>query len=118
MESESKQYWQKKIQVPRPAEIPGSSIIKVGRIATGEKVVSDIKTELYKKIRTSCGESLAVECEGGGFYFSCNEAKAKGLLIRGISDKLTDKSTIEQFNSQPYASAAAAAFLFELIERL
>ena len=90
----------------------------IGRIATGEKVLSDIDTEIFNRIRHDCSESLVVECEGGGFYYSCNQEKAKCLLIRGVSDKLKDKKFAEEFKSQPYAAACASAFLFELIDRL
>ncbi|HKR05314.1 MAG TPA: hypothetical protein VJY62_11835 [Bacteroidia bacterium] len=118
IESEPSQNWQNNIKVKKHKTFKGTPVIKVGRVATGEKVFSEINTALYKKIRKSCSESLIVECEGGGFYHSCNEEKAKGLLIRGVSDELKDKSMAEEYNSQPYAAASAAAFLFEIINML
>jgi nucleoside phosphorylase len=115
--TDGKQIWQEQIIVKRHPTFP-EPIDTIGRIATGEKVLSSITSDLYKQIRERCSASVAVECEGGGFYHACNQKAKPGLLIRGISDKLKDKNFVEEYNSQPYAASCASAFLFELIEQL
>ena len=110
--------WQQKIKVLKHENIINLPIDFKGRIATGEKVLGSITAKIYEQIRHDCSESLAVECEGGGFYHACNLKNSKGLLIRGISDKLKDKGFDEEFNSQSYAASCASSFLFELINRL
>lgn len=116
--SEPSKSWLERVKVDKHESFVKEPEDHIGRIATGEKVLSDINTEIYNRIRKDCSDSIVVECEGGGFYYSCNQEKAKCLLIRGVSDKLKDKGFAEEFNSQPYAAACAAAFLFELIDRL
>ncbi len=116
--TDGKNIWQTKIILKPNKKIKNKPVDRTGRIATGEKVLGSIKTELYNRIKHACSESLAVECEGGGFYLSCNKKNAQGLLIRGISDKLNDKGEWENLNSQPYASSCASSFLFELLNKL
>lgn len=89
----------------------------IGTIASGEKVVGSIDSELYKFLKTNCGHALAVEMEGLGFLEACRPYPLiKSLLIRGISDLIDGKENTDKEGSQPYASKNATEFLFGLID--
>jgi len=88
-----------------------------GTIASGEKVVGSIDSELYKFLKKNCSNALAVEMEGLGFLEACRPYPLiKSLLIRGISDLVDGKENADKEGSQPYASKNATEFLFGLID--
>jgi len=90
-----------------------------GTIASGDKVLASINSELSNYLRINCSHALAVETEGLGFLEACRPySLIKSLLIRGISDLVEGKSDSDQEGSQTYASNNAAEFLFGFIDFL
>ena len=90
-----------------------------GTIASGDKVVASVNSELFNFLKTNCSHALAVEMEGLGFLEACRPYPLiKSLLIRGISDLVDGKSVSDKKGSQPYASNNATEFLFGLIDFL
>lgn len=90
-----------------------------GTIASGEKVVASLESELYKFLNQNASHALAVEMEGLGFLEVCrHHPLVKSLVIRGISDLVTGKSDADRQGSQEYASRNATAFLFGIVEHL
>lgn len=88
-------------------------------IAAGEKVVSSTQSETYKYIKRNAGDSLAVEMEGIGFLKACyGHDEIQYVLIRGISDLVDNKSETDAGGGQELASFTAAAFAFELLNRI
>lgn len=88
-----------------------------GTIASGEKVVGSIDSELHKFLKKNCSHALAVEMEGLGFLEACRPYPLiKSLLIRGISDLVDGKEIADNKGSQAYASKNTTEFLFGLID--
>lgn len=91
----------------------------VGAIAAGERVVSSIESETYKFIKSTYGDSLAVEMEGRGFLTATHaNPQVSSLVIRGISDLVHNKSDSGDDLRQEIASKHAAAFAFEILATL
>jgi nucleoside phosphorylase len=93
----------------------------VAPIAAGEKVVASKESELFKFLRASYNDAVAVEMEGFGFLsaaFAYPEIKA--IVIRGISDLIEDKnddSIDPEQVRQERASYHASAFAFEILAK-
>ncbi|HET6842325.1 MAG TPA: 5'-methylthioadenosine/S-adenosylhomocysteine nucleosidase [Candidatus Angelobacter sp.] len=95
----------------------GQSGVKsfVGAIAAGEKVVVSMNSPAHKLIKSSYGDSLAVEMEGYGTLAAVHASKAlESLVVRGISDLIEGKAEADETGSQERAAANAAAFAFEV----
>lgn len=94
----------------------------IGAIAAGEKVVASTDSPAHKLIKSSYGDSLAVEMEGFGTLTAVHASKAlESLIVRGISDLVDGKAEADATGSQERAAANAAAFAFEVassIQRL
>jgi nucleoside phosphorylase len=94
----------------------------VAPIAAGEKVVASKQSEIFRLLRTSYNDAIAVEMEGFGFLsaaFAYPELKA--IVIRGISDLIegkNDDSVEPEEYRQEKASRHASAFAFELLAKL
>ncbi len=90
-----------------------------GTIASGDKVVASINSELFNFIKTNCSHALAVEMEGLGFLEACRPYPLiKSLLLRGISDLVEGKSDSDKKGSQTYASTNVTEFLFGFVNFL
>lgn len=88
-------------------------------IVAGEKVVSSSNSPTYKYIKKNAGDALAVEMEGIGFLKACYAHENKQyILIRGISDLVDNKSQTDSAGGQELASLTAAAFAFEMLNRI
>jgi len=100
----------------------------IGTIASGEKILEHIKSDLGKLIKERYNDSAAVEKEGYGFaeaiFRQGTEKKIKYGVVRGISDLVElGKKQGETANRRPddakeIAADSAAAFAFWLIYKL
>ena len=94
-------------------------VAKVGPIAAGEKVLASNRSQIFRFLRANYGDAIAVEMEGHGFLLGVQmNHPTQGIVIRGISDCLSDKDPVSDENWQPIAARNAAAFAFELLAKL
>ena len=103
----------------RPRRAGAAPVAKVGPIAAGEKVLASNRTQIYKFVRENYGDALAVEMEGHGFLLGVHmNHPTQGIVIRSISDCISDKSETSDENWQPVAARHAAAFAFQVLAKL
>lgn len=94
----------------------GGRRIVMGPIAAGEKVVASVTSGLSRFLAEHYGDALAVEMEGYGFLEGLALVEeVRGLVIRGISDRLEGKSESDAAGGQELAADGAAAVAFELL---
>ncbi|MBS1595549.1 MAG: 5'-methylthioadenosine/S-adenosylhomocysteine nucleosidase [Bacteroidetes bacterium] len=87
-------------------------------IAAGEKVLTEIRSEVYELIRSSYNDTVAIEMEGSGFYTACHANDGlQFLIVRGISDLLVNKSETDSAGYQDIAARNASAFAFEVLSK-
>lgn len=99
------------------AERPPTAL--VAPIVVGEKVVADRASEAARLIADSYSDAVAVDMEDfGALRGGAASERAKVIAIRGVSDLLSEKTEADARGSQPLAAANAAAFLFDLLDRL
>lgn len=92
---------------------------KVGPIAAGEKVLASNRSQIFNFIRGNYSDALAVEMEGHGFLLGVRmNHPTLGLVIRSISDTLSDKDEGNDNYWQPVAASHAAAFAFQILSKL
>ena len=91
----------------------------VAPVVVGEKVVADRSSESARLIAQTYSDAVAVDMEDfGALRGGAASERASVLAIRGISDLLSEKGDADARGSQPLAAANAAAFLFDLLDRL
>lgn len=96
-----------------PTNPPPQVLVKP--IAAGERVVADIRAETVRFLHQHYNDAIAVEMEGRGFLVATQQnPKVSAIVIRGISDLLSDRSQTDQI----IASRNAAAFAFEVLANL
>jgi len=88
----------------------------LGPIAAGEALISSTDSPLYRRIRHDFSDALAVDMEGRGFFAAAHANDSlPGVVVRGISDLIDDKTTVSDEALQPLAARNAAAFLAALL---
>jgi len=106
------QQWMQWIK-PFPQQFPRA---KVAPIAAGDKVINSTKSSIWKLLKQSYGDALAVEMEGYGFLQAVyGNPHIDALIIRGISDLIEGKSEADAVGSQELAARHASAFAFEVL---
>ncbi|MGK4593930.1 phosphorylase family protein [Amycolatopsis sp. w19] len=104
--------WQRRI-LPDNGQSP-QAIVKP--LAAGGTVVADRRSNTARRLDQSCGDAVGVDMEGHGFLHGAYvNAGVDALVIRGISDLLTDKTGLTDRHWQPLAARHAAAFAFEIL---
>jgi nucleoside phosphorylase len=85
-------------------------------IAAGERVVASVASEDFKILREHYSDAAAIDMESAGLYLAAERNnRTPTIAVRGISDKLSDKSTTSDEKWQPIAAANAAAFAIALL---
>lgn len=93
--------------------------VHVGPIAAGEKVVASTRADIYRFLRSSYSDVIAVDMEGRGFLQAVHANKnLNALVVRGISDLLNGKKAADAAGYQSLAAKAASAFAFEVLANL
>jgi nucleoside phosphorylase len=90
----------------------------LGPIATGEKVIASKKSSVYSLLKGSYGDALAVDMESHGHMLSAHAHEAPALVVRGISDLLSNKRSADKAGWQNLAAANAAAFMFSVLSNI
>lgn len=120
--------WTARIKAPRPdRRRKRSSIVHIGPVASGEKVVDDPGYRFFAEARSALPDLYAVEMEGAGAGTAVEHARTRRLvgffMVRGISDVPRDgaeqgdlpRGTAQRDAWKLYAAAAAAAYLEHLL---
>jgi nucleoside phosphorylase/quercetin dioxygenase-like cupin family protein len=107
--------WRRRIR-GRSSRAPVPSVY-VGPIASGDKVLTSQRSiDFFKK---HYSDALAVEMEASGFMEALRaHPNVDALVIRGISDLITDKRRADRQNYQDLAATRAAAFAFQVLANL
>ena len=106
------------------SSVPSKPKALVAPIAAGEKVIASKDSELFKFIRTSYNDAIAVEMEGYGFLSAAFAyPNIQAIVIRGISDLIEGKNADApqegtEEERQERASQNASAFAFEVLSKL
>jgi nucleoside phosphorylase len=91
----------------------------VGPIAAGPKVLASTRSAVADFIRHQYGDAVAVEMEGHGFLRGVRmNPPVQGIVVRGLSDSLEDKTADADRTWQPRAARHAAAFTFQILAKL
>jgi nucleoside phosphorylase len=91
----------------------------VGAIGSGERVVADAEGETATRLAEMYSNVIAVEMEGYGFLTAMRRFPVvETIVVRGVSDLLSDKADADASGSQELAAANAAAFAFEVLAQL
>lgn len=108
--------WQDRARADSPEPRP-RAVVKP--IASGSRVIADTRSGTAQLLDRFCGDAVAVDKESYGFLqaLAVNPG-IEGLVVRGISDLLSGKDEDSDLYWQPVAASHAAAFAFELIDRL
>jgi len=117
----------------RPADPGSTPKLRVGAIASGNKVVDNADHALFARVRAAWPKLLAVEMEGAGAASAIESVRARStigfLMVRGISDmphiggdpgteaQSPDGNKAERDLWKNYAAATAAEFTIYWIVR-
>jgi len=91
----------------------------VGPIASGNRVIKSTRTPVYQLIDQQHSDVVAVEMEGIGFLKAVRKQHStSGIVIRGISDLIENKSEENDKIWQPIAAENATTFAFAILDKL
>lgn len=102
----------------KAARLSAKSKLLVEPIAAGEKVVASKRSETAKFIKKHYSDAVAVEMEGRGFLEAAHVHSTVAVVIRGISDLLSNKTIVDKKGWQNRAADAASAVAFEMLHKL
>lgn len=93
---------------------------KYGAVASGSVLIEEIDSKLVRFLKKHYNDSLAVEMEGNAFFNALREhnIKIEALLVRSISDKLSNKSKTDSKGYQVIAAKNASAFAYEVLSKI
>ncbi len=110
------QDWLQRLKEPLPDTLPN---VLAAPIASGESVVASTRAAIYKFLRTSYSDAVAVEMESYGFLLAAHfYPEVDALVIRGISDRINNKKRTDSNDSQALAAHHASAFAFEVLAKV
>ncbi|MEZ5078224.1 MAG: 5'-methylthioadenosine/S-adenosylhomocysteine nucleosidase [Solirubrobacterales bacterium] len=93
--------------------------VVLGPVAAGDAVIDSTKSGLFRRIKQSYNDTVAVEMEGRGLFAAAHlNDSMPAVVVRGISDLIDDKDADNDERWQPIAARNAAAFAAELLCRL
>jgi len=98
---------------------PSRSIFKVlvSPVVSGKKVVAS--QTFLAQLQETCSDAVAVEMEALGFLGTFRaKPQVQGIVIRGISDLVVDKSQSDATGWLPIAAQNAATFAFAMLDEL
>ncbi|MBP0006415.1 MAG: 5'-methylthioadenosine/S-adenosylhomocysteine nucleosidase [Cyanobacteria bacterium SBC] len=102
----------------QPEVVPN---VFIAPIASGEKVIASVTSDLVQFVRDHYNDAIAVEMEGFGFLQATSSNPTNptisAVVIRGISDLIDGKSEADATGSQEMAAQNASAFAFEVLSR-
>ena len=101
-----------------PETFRADSSVTTGGLASGNKVLADEEGEIWKAATSINDEIVEVETECYGFFKAMEPLHRPHLMIRGISDLLTNKNAAGKSvddDRQTRATAHAAALATQLI---
>lgn len=108
--------WLQRIRGVTPTHRPR---VVTAPIAAGEKVVASTRSTVFRFLRRTYGDAVAVEMEGRGFTKAIHANQPlDALVVRGISDQVDGKTEADAAGSQDVASRHASAFAFQVLANL
>lgn len=115
--------WQGRIRAPLKGVLPPANDYPqpfppgacIASIVSVEAVSAALESDLEHQIARFCGDAYAVEMEGYGTVFAADRERTPCIIIRGVSDMASNKTSEGDKIRQPVAAIHAAAFGFELL---
>jgi len=108
--------WLERLPSPVPEPRPRAF---VAPIAAGEKVIASTESEAFQFLRSNYGDAIAVEMEGLGFLEAARaNQRVSAMVIRGISDLIDNKNSVDKAGYQEIAARHASAFAFAMLANL
>lgn len=107
--------WKELIQVLRPA--PGEPRVRIGPIASGDKVIAYSK--VVDQLRNRWPKLLGVEMEAGGVAAAAFQSPEKPgfFMVRGVADLSDENKYTDQVKKwRSYACDVAAAYAISLLK--
>lgn len=93
--------------------------VRVEPLASGDHVLKSLGSDTYKLVRAISSKIVAVDMEASGFLQATRlRQPTETLVVRGVSDLISDKDPDRDAKHQPRAAAAAAAFAAHVLARL